>query len=171
MSTQNLTKLFRRKTDMGVNYRSKKDLGVGERFVSICEYLFPDCSRQKIAVELGVEHESRVRLYEGGSLIEPAVLARLKSLGASVDWLLFGEGEMLAQPKKSPPKAGTKEAADMAELSLMAVEVQEELNDIHRRALQGDLTAEDFKAILLAVTDSVNTVARSKKRTAKKSTA
>lgn len=73
---------------------SRKDLAMGKRFANICENLFPGKSRQYIADSLGVVHESRIRLFEGGSIPETAVLKILDDYGYSIEWLLLNRGEM-----------------------------------------------------------------------------
>lgn len=62
--------------------------------------------------------------------------------------------------------AGMEGPVNIADLSLMALELQEELNNIHRRALEGVLKPEEFKAILLAVTASVEQAALGQKENA-----
>ncbi len=76
------------------NYTSKKDLVVGKRFKKIIENLFPGKSRQHIADAIGVLNEARIRLYENGSIPEPAVLGYLDRHGYSIEWLLLNKGEM-----------------------------------------------------------------------------
>ncbi len=87
---------------------------MGKRFANICESLFPGRSRQFVADSLGVVHESRIRLYEGGSIPETAVLKILDDYGYSIEWLLLNRGEM----KKSGDHAAAPAFADTGAAAL-----------------------------------------------------
>ncbi len=68
-------------------------------------------------------------------------------------------GETL--PDKYPlPAQARKGESILIQLSMLATELQGTLNDIHRKALTGEVTVEQFQAILLAATDGMEKAAR-----------
>ncbi len=78
-------------------------------------------------------------------------------LGCDLQWLLAGQQHQ--QIKVPTAKAEVNESI-LIQLSMLATELQDTLNDIHRRALAGEITAEQFRAILLAATDGMEKAAR-----------
>lgn len=142
---------------MPANYVSKKDIEAGRRFAKICASLWPGASRQIIADNLGVKNESRIRLFESGSIPEIPVLMFFDNSGYSIEWLLLGKGEM----KKSPPTSasGGKEVTlEVAELCAVLVDFQGELAQYQVDAIRGTISADDFRDVIRAAIEGAEGV-------------
>ncbi len=76
--------------------RAEKDEARGRRFREICQTLFPGQPRAYIAGKLGDVSGGSIRNWELGLSISPDAMAILERLGASMDYLLLGEGELMS---------------------------------------------------------------------------
>ncbi len=72
----------------------------------------------------------------------------VRDKGVTWDWLLTG-GTGSDKMESPQPETGG-EGVILPQLSRMAVELMDIMNDIHLRALEGVVTAEQFESILLA---------------------
>jgi transcriptional regulator with XRE-family HTH domain len=57
-------------------------------------------AQTSLAERLGMSTQQLSSYIKGGTMPSPEILKRFRDVGASVEWLLFGEGEMRA-PKKA----------------------------------------------------------------------
>ncbi|MCC8191011.1 MAG: helix-turn-helix domain-containing protein [Planctomycetes bacterium] len=87
----------------------------GRRFMEICDRLFPGVSRAELAEKLGGVSSGTIRNWEIGRGLSRGILARLESLGVSLEYLLHGTGQPLTAPRDDAEPATPPPALSPAE--------------------------------------------------------
>jgi transcriptional regulator with XRE-family HTH domain len=113
---------------------------------------FPSCLKRTMQ-EKGIKHRE---LEEKTGLGSGAISKMLSSGNATIQNVLALEdalgverGSLLGA---SPPIKANGDDSILPQLSRMAVELMDIMNDFHLRALEGVITAEQFETILLGAT-------------------
>lgn len=144
---------------------------IGSRLEEFLKNRFPKAKSLRQQCELfEIPYTTVIGWVNNKTSISSKGCVKLAELDCDLTWLFTGRKK--EETKKSPPKAGTGDELNIADLSMMAMELQERLQKTHRQAVNGEITLKEYQSILMVITKSaVKAIQSDKPEKSKKTTA